>query len=232
MNHYLLVGGGGTASYLMPGLHRYLLSEHNDDFLLAIVDGDGVETDNLQRQAHSADAVGMNKAEALHRAFPRNTKAIPAYLGEKNIDKLIQNGTTVLITVDNFPVRKRIEQHASKLDNVVVINAGNELNTGSVQLWDRRDGKDITPPIGFMHPEMTLDGPDRAKMTCAAIAKLPSGGQTAAANDQAASFILQALILARSQNYPWHEMHFDLSKGLYEPIDYRDTKAWKTFSQS
>ena len=229
MNHYLLVGAGGTASYLIHGLHRYLVSEHGDDFTLAIVDGDAVESGNLARQVHAIEAVGMNKAEAMHTAYPHRTIAITEYLGEKNIDKLIQDGTTVLITVDNWPVRKRIENHVAALKNAIVINGGNELHTGSVQVWDRTDGKDVTPPIGFLHPEMTLDGPDRAKMTCAAIAKLPGGGQTAIANMKAAAFMLEALMLARAKNYPWHEKHFDLTKGLDEPIDYRDTKAWKSY---
>lgn len=233
MNHFLLVGAGGTATYLMPGLHRFLKSTYGKDFLLAIVDGDSVEAGNLERQAHGNDSVGQNKAEALHTAYPEQTVAVPVYLGDKNIDKLIQEGTTVLITVDNFPCRVRIENHVKKLKAATVINAGNEMHTGSVQIWQRTDNKDITPPLGFLHPEMTMEGPDRANMTCQQVAALPGGGQTAIANQMAAAFMLQTLnmLAAAPAKLPWHEVHFDNAKGLVEPIDYRETRAWKEFSR-
>lgn len=234
MKHFLVVGAGGTASYLLPGLYRYLASTYGDDFLLQIVDGDHVDEGNLARQAHDGASVGINKARALATQYLPQTQGIAAYLGPKNIDKLIQNGTTVLITVDNFPCRKRIEQHAAKLRDVTVINGGNELHSGSVQLWLRQKGKDKTPPIGFLHPEISMDGEDRATMTCAAIAKLPGGGQTAAANMQTAAFMLSGLITLdqRGDKMPWHELHFDISTGEIDAIDYRDTKAWKSFSAS
>lgn len=233
MREFVLVGAGGTASYLMPALHRWLLSTFKDDFTLLIIDGDVVENGNLTRQNHTLSAVGKNKAEALREAYPQHTIAIKTYLSDKNIDKVIKEGSTVLITVDNWPCRKRIETHAATLQDVVVINAGNELYTGSVQVSIRQKGKDITPPMGFLHPEITNTGEDRAKMTCAAVAALPGGGQTAIANQATATFILLALnMLEEKAKLTWHEFHFDAAKGILESIDYRETKAWKNYSSS
>lgn len=234
VNHFILVGAGGTATYLIPGLHRYLTSNYGKDFLLAIVDGDKVETTNLTRQAHSVDSIGINKAKALVKQYPEQTIAIPRYLSDDNIGKIIQENAVVLITVDNFPCRVRIEKHVQKFKNITVINAGNEKETGSVQIWVRRDGKDISPPLTFLHPEINMEGPDRAAMDCQTIAALPGGGQTALANNMAATLMLHALGLAAKPNptLPWHEVHFDNAKGLIEPIDYRETRAWKSFSSS
>lgn len=235
MNHFLLVGAGGTASYLLPALVRWLDATHGEEWLLAICDGDTIEMGNIARQAHALENVGANKAEALAAGHDRIVP-IPEYLGSLNIDRLIQDGTTVLITVDNFPVRKRIEDHAKTLDNVVVINGGNEEHSGSVQLWVREASRDVTPPIGFMHPEIAEPGLDRAEMSCQQIAQLPGGGQTAIANMAAATHILTAL--QRLHAAPtvgaldWHELQFDALTGEVERIDYRTTRAWSELNAS
>lgn len=232
MNHFLMVGAGGTASYLMPILHRYLLSTYESDFLLAVIDNDVIGIENLARQAHEPSNVGVNKAVALCNG---RTQTIPisAYLGPDNIDTLIQPGTTVIITVDNFPCRARIEAKALSLPDVTIINAGNEEHTGSVQLMVRRDGDNITPPIGFLHPEISGPGEDRALMTCEAISALPGGGQTAIANQTAATFTMVALNhLHQTPSPRWHEVQFDALTGEVEMIDYRETKAWNLFLSS
>jgi hypothetical protein len=234
VNHYIVVGAGGTASYLIPALHRYLRSAHELDFLMVVIDGDTVEATNLDRQAHAPDSVGLNKAEALCAGYG-NTLPVKAYLGPDNIDQLIREGTTVIITVDNYPCRARIAERANTLSDITIINAGNEEHTGSVQLWKRVNGEDITPPITFLHPEINMDGEDRAAMTCQQVAALPGGGQTALANMLAAGWIMTALnhnANAPSNEPQWHEVHFDALSGVVEPIDYRSTKAWTKFKQS
>ena len=232
MNHFLMVGAGGTGSYLMPILHRYLVSTYGEDFLLAVIDNDVIGVENLARQAHEPSHVGVNKAVALCQGRA-NTIPISAYLGPDNIDTLIQAGSTVIITVDNMPCRARIEAKALSLPNVTVINAGNEEHTGSVQLMVRRANENVTPPIGFLHPEIAAPGEDRALMTCEAIAALPGGGQTAIANQTAATFSMVALNhLHQNTALRWHEVQFDALTGEVEMIDYRETKAWTLFNSS
>jgi hypothetical protein len=234
MNNYICVGAGGTASYLFPILHRWLTSEHGDDFLLVVIDGDTITANNLARQNHAATSVGANKARALCHNVP-NTMAVPEYLGANNIARLIPEDSVVLITVDSVTCRARIEDHAKTLQNVTIINAGNEEHTASVQLWVRESGDDITPPIGFLHPEITYAGDDRSEMSCEDVAELPGGGQTALANYTSANGIMLALNhrkYAPSTEIRWHEVHFDTVTGEVEPIDYRSTKAWSLFSSS
>ena len=146
--------------------------------------------------------------------------------------RYIQDGDTVLICVDNMTVRKRIEEHVLTLDNAVVINGGNEKYDGSVQLWVRKGGRNITPRLSYLHPEVQVaEGADRAAMTCAQAAALPGGEQTIIANLQSATWMLTALWRYHYQmhvtidNEPkaatWTELQFDPIHGKVDHIDWR-----------
>lgn len=60
MNHPLLIGAGGVASYLLPVLLKTF-----DPEKLTIIDKDMLEKRNLDRQHFDLDQVGQNKALAL-----------------------------------------------------------------------------------------------------------------------------------------------------------------------
>ncbi len=60
MNHPLIIGAGGVASYLLPVLLKTFRPEK-----ITIVDKDVLEERNLDRQMFGTKQVGMNKAEAL-----------------------------------------------------------------------------------------------------------------------------------------------------------------------
>lgn len=211
--NYILVGAGGTGSYLYPGLIRALeayYSDKEEDHTITIIDGKEVAASKLLRQAFFGRFAGINKAEALRDQYESDPKviiAVPAYLDDKNI-KGIGEGSVVLIAADNFPVRARIEKHASKLKNVTVINGGNEMTDGTLQIYMRRGGKDITPKLSQGHPEiLSEDGRDPAALSCQQIAELPSGEQTIVANMMSATAILNAIRLL----HEWEE-----SKGKTE----------------
>lgn len=229
MNHSIwLVGAGGTGSILYEPLVRYLAAwhrNHEGTFVLGVIDGDDVETHNLDRQMFTGNFVGGSKAEAVvSRYRPQTGEVHPLheYLGANNIANRIHDGDIVLIAVDNYPARSHIERHVSTLDNAVVINGGNEAIDGSVQIWVRRDGKNVTPPISFLHDEIHTPGADRAEMTCEAIAQIAGGEQHIVANMQSATLILNALRLVLDQaELGWHEIHFDLNVGRMRPFDYR-----------
>ena len=129
--------------------------------------------------------------------------AVQEYLSESNIDRLISDGDYVYICVDNYPVRALIEKYCATLGNVVVINGGNEKDTGSCQ--------DITPKLSFLHPEILAPGENRAEMTCQQIAELPGGEQLIVANMASAMFMLTALIsFHQKEELVWTEIQFDL----------------------
>lgn len=241
MNNYVVVGAGGTGTNLLPHLVTYLTALHaKEEWMLHIIDGDVVETKNLERQLFAPGTVTMNKAEAvaLILADKVHIAAVPEYLSEENLVKYIQDEDIVFICVDNFTVRKRIEDHALTLPNVVIINGGNEKLDGSVQLWVRNKKKNVTPRIGYLHPEIAVGvGTDRAEMTCQQAAALPGGQQTLIANLQAATWMLTALWRYHNSNHKlkrgqtpgpltWTELQFDIKAGTVEHIDQRMSSHW------
>ena len=242
MQNYIMIGAGGTGTHLLAALHAYLAAHHKDDeWMLFILDGDVVEEKNLERQLFYPGMITVNKAEAAASALfdIPHVRAYAEYLSEENIGRFIQDRDIVLICADNMVVRKRIEDHVKTLDNAVVINGGNEKHSGSVQLYVRRDGADVTPRIGYLHPEVTAEGADRAEMTCAQAAALPGGEQTIIANMQSATWMLTALWRYDNDLYElaecsdpspatWTELQFDAWDGTVEHIDMRMSSRWRT----
>jgi len=243
MHNYLMVGAGGTGTHLLRPLYTYLAAHHTgEEWMLYIADGDVVEEKNLLRQLFPPGTVTMNKAEAavLSLGKPQNVKAISEYISEENAARFIKDDDTIFICADNFTVRARIEQIARTLDNVTVINGGNEKWDGSVQLWIREKGADVTPRIGYLHPEIAVQvGEDRAEMTCVQAAQLPGGEQTIIANATSANWMLTALwrrhtnghVLSKKQNpgpQTWTEVQFDALHGTVEHIDQRMSAHWRT----
>jgi hypothetical protein len=241
VHNYLMVGVGGTGTHLLRPLYAYLSAYHaGGEFQLWLMDGDTVEEKNLERQLFPAGTITMNKAIAAWTAMgsPIDILTVPDYLSEANITKAIQDGDTVFICADNFTVRKRIEDHALTLDNIVIINGGNEGSDGSVQLWVRHDGINVTPRIGYLHPEIAVAiGDDRAEMTCQQAAALPGGQQTLVANLQSATWMLTALWRYHAEHYDqsgdpgpktWTELQFDALRGVVDHIDMRMSSHWRT----
>ncbi len=241
MQNYVMVGAGGTGTHLLDPLVTYLNNYHKDgNWSLHILDGDIVEEKNLARQLFAPGEVTMNKAEAAAARYEDDhIKGIGEYLGEQNMEKYIKDGDVIFICADNFTVRKRIEDHALNLKNVVVINAGNEKTDGSVQLMVRENNEPITPRIGYLHPEIKVaKGIDRAEMTCVQAAALPGGEQTLIVNMQAATWMLTALwrfhnkahiIAAKAEpsKATWTELQFDVITGQVDHIDQRLTSTWR-----
>lgn len=249
---YVLIGAGGTGSILFPLLVRYLDSYHGnrgDNHIVAVIDGDHVEAKNLERQMFGGNFIDENKAHALVAQLGHPaTRAVPEYLGEENLEKRIFDGDVVLIAADNYDVRRRIERHAMSLGNIVVINGGNESSNGSLQVFIRSEGVNLTPLLSWQHPEILEPSPhDPSAMNCQQIAEMPGGEQTIVANTMSAAWMLNALVQYHEWNrvrlvpgaeipipapepFPWHELHFDLATGRARPNDLRGISGWEAYS--
>lgn len=231
---YLMLGAGGTGSALLRPLARYLTASHANkgtDWVLGIMDGDDLEDRNLARQIYDPQWVTMNKATAAEGTLQDaghgdSVGAITGYLGPDNIEHYVTDGDTVLICVDNFKVRALIEDHGLTLPNLVVINGGNELDTGSCQIWVRRDGQNITPPLTFLHPEIREGTIDRAGMSCDEAAALPGGEQLITANLASALWILTSLMAVEANDIRWTEIQFDLTKGKTSAMNGIPLNGW------
>lgn len=232
---YFVVGAGGTATMLMPSLTTYLDSYHRnrgEEYRIAIYDGDAFETKNMDRQFFDPELVTVNKATAMETMYGTRFPVIgiPKYLGEENLPQ-IEAGDIILICADNYTIRRRIEDHVLGLKDAVVINGGNEKTDGSVQLWVRAKGKNVTPRLTYLHPEIKiLDGDDRAAMSCQQVAELPGGEQLIVANMTSANHMLTALWRYHSglPKDGWTELQFDLKAGQVEHLNHRLNKGWAT----
>lgn len=233
---YVLVGAGGTGSLLYPPLLRYLGAYHrnrDENFVVAVIDGDHVEAKNLERQMFAGNLIDENKAEALVAQYGgQESRALAEYLSDENLERRIHERDTVLIAADNYDVRRRIEAHARTLSDITVINGGNERSDGTLQLYLRRDGEDVTPRLSFQHGEILTPSPhDPTTLDCLTRAQLPGGEQTIIANFASASWMLAGLaaVHAYEQGQPldWHELNFDLVTGRARSVDWRGIDGWR-----
>lgn len=247
MQTYFIVGAGGTGSQLMPSLLTYLRAFHagrvihdplgnppipagGSEYQVVVADGDIFEAKNQARQLFAEGLIATNKAEAMVMMYEGHPiMAVSRYIGAADVEKMVQDGDCVIICADNYSVRALVADRAADLDNVVVINGGNEFNDGSVQLWVRENGANVTPSIRYGHPEIKyLAEDDRAPMTCAQAAELPGGEQTLLANVKSATYILEALMRWHSGAYRegWTELQFS-PQGVVH-IDMRERRNWET----
>lgn len=107
--HVLILGCGGLGGYLIELLARLGVGR------LTVVDGDGFEPSNLNRQLYSAPTVlGRSKAVTAAervRAIAPNTAVEPvqAFFTEQNSDKLVQGTDLVMDALDNLSARLLLE---------------------------------------------------------------------------------------------------------------------------
>jgi len=151
-----MVGMGGIGSQLCEPICRFInYLDNKNDFTITFIDGDEYESSNQSRQTIELSDVGENKAicqyTKIYNLFPYleiNANAI--YINKQNIkdcfDKPDEN-TIILSGVDNDKTRNVIQEYCGSLKNVLLLSGGNEYIDGDVQIYARRKGVDLTPPI-------------------------------------------------------------------------------------
>ncbi len=233
MKSYMMIGAGGTGTHFVGPALAYLESYHRnrgEEWQFAIIDGDNFDEGNLERQLFDPGYVKQNKAEAvakMHNRYP--VVAVPNFIGRAELEQIFDEGDTVFICADNHSIRALVQERALQLQDCVVINAGNELHDGNVQLWVRENGENATPKLTYMHPEIEYSGSDdRAGMSCQQAAQLPGGGQLILANQQAAAWMLAALWRYHEGAWRtgWTELQYDLLEGTVYHIDMRERRNW------
>lgn len=238
MQTYIMIGAGGTGTHLIPKALAYLDAYHRNegsDWQFVVIDGDNFEEKNGDRQLFDSGFLMANKAEAMAQMYNRfPVRAVPRFIGREDLEEFIQNSDTIFICADNHSIRALVEERALALDDITVINAGNELSDGNVQLWVREQGQNLTPRLTYMHPEIIYIGEeDRSAMSCQQAAQLPGGGQLILANAQAADWMLAALhrritgdFRKTGRGEGWTEIQFDAITGIVHPIDMRERRNW------
>lgn len=226
-----VIGLGGVGSIVARYAACFLASMQKD-CLMSLVDGDQFEPSNAARMIFGdfGNKAFVVRDELLPRFRESRLLLLshPQYVTRKNIKRLIREKDIVLLCVDNHATRKLVDRHCAKLKNVCLISGGNdgigEDSTGTVrqgtygnvQIYIRKNGKDVTPRLSAYHPEIAKPKdkmPDQLSCTDLVV----STPQILFSNLTVASSMLNTLLLYLSDQLPYSEMGFDISKGKAWP---------------
>lgn len=216
-----VIGIGGTGTNLLAFVPRYLAYqwESKRGVEVTLVDGDKFEGRNEDRQIFDEQG---NKADVtaarLRREFPSLTVlSIPEFVTPQNVREIVRPRDVVLLAVDNHATRKLVFDRCRGLSNVTLISAGNDLVDGSVMVYIRKKGKDVTDPVR-LHPEIQFPqdrnpGEDPSCMALAAEGE----PQIVITNMAAALGMAMALFQFLKGRVPAEETYFDIWDGVFRP---------------
>lgn len=165
----LMVGAGGTGSYVLPLLlERY--EQERVDHKVLVVDGDVLEERNLLRQGFYLDDLGLNKAQALVKHYKNVDLATGVYYSTKNITSisyLVQVVQTMVsfhtdidevrlvCCADNTMVRYRLELglhlilNLPSIKQVIYVDSGNTELRGQVLFHKYSKGDTVISQQGI-----------------------------------------------------------------------------------
>ena len=157
----VIVGLGGIGSWVLQGLAPYLQFDQQNSWSLVLVDGDEYEEKNRARQVF--DELG-SKAEVqaawVARKYNRvRVQPVAQYISVDGtedtypVSDAIRSGDIVFSCLDNHKTRKMVADHCATLRDVVLISGGNEYTDGNVQIFVRRQGRDLTCRLEKYHPD-------------------------------------------------------------------------------
>lgn len=227
-----VIGLGGVGGIVTRHASMFLASLDRA-VRLVLIDGDEFEPSNATRMFFSAD--GNKAAVVRNDLLPRfadsrlSLIAIEEYLSQKNIARLFREDDIVLLTVDNHATRKLVNDRCAKLKNACLISGGNDGvgkdstgrtlrgTYGNVQIYLRRDGKEVTPSLARYHPEIAKPADHLpADKSCTELAS--SVPQILFANLMAATAILNAFYLHLCGALHYSELAFDIAEGVMRPV--------------
>jgi len=175
-----VIGGGGIGSRVVEQLVRLV-----DPATVTVIDGDTLETKNLDRQLFNQSAVGRNKAEALAEKY--GTGFIPEYYSCGAFNGM-DNTTLLWCCADNNTCRREVLDECD-LNRCWAILAGNEYTDAEAMLYERglrngpHDPRTIYPAILTDHQNDPLGPPGCVELS-------EDSPQLVLANVWAASFAL------------------------------------------
>ena len=135
-----------------------------------------------------------------------------------NVFVYIPEGSCVFCGVDNHASRKLLSDHCSTLQDVILISGGNDFDDGNVQVYIRRDGKDVTVPLTHLHPEIEFPkDKNPAELDCMQLAATGTP-QLLFANLKVSTEMLCAFWAVTEKAVSYSEVYFDLKTGAQRPI--------------
>jgi PRTRC genetic system ThiF family protein len=221
----ILIGTGGTGSYLAQGLAK-IISGHNLDISVLLVDPQDVEEKNCSRQNFWNYEIGQSKAEALATRLNQQYGTQFMYannLGEDVVEHFHPHGRLIITCVDSVSARKPYRQKGLWLDIGNDLSTGQAiLGTGSIDdvLLDNKTNWDKTAiasalPCAYKVSNM---GELKDEPSVPSCADNPFTEQSALVNEwaaQAGLTILHQLIVNSQVKTP--QIYFDTKTGRMTP---------------
>ena len=226
-----LIGLGGVGS-IEARYGAVFLASLGQEVRLVLIDGDEFEYSNASRMLFTGYG---NKATVLRNELLTrfadsclSLLAVEEYATPDNVGRLVQSGDICLLCVDNHATRKLLNDHCSRLANVCLISGGNDGvgkdfsgavrrgTYGNVQIYVRRNGRNLTPSLTEHHPEIASPA-DKLPGDRSCTELVASTPQILFANLAVASAMLNALFLHLSGALHYGEISFDIADGLMRP---------------
>lgn len=182
---HLIIGAGGTASWLVPLLKR--MTKPGTQIL--VCDGDIIESRNLDRHLFTSEYIGWNKAEALAEIYGINYQ--PFYLDRDGYEGWLtyQPYETIWCCADNHAARAFTLEQIDNGAGLLAIIGGNEYTDaeayGYLAFW-----KGTAADPRLYYPELLTDlSNDPLNLSCQGIGQ-EQNRQLALANYLSAGFMV------------------------------------------
>lgn len=220
-----IVGLGGIGVHVARAMASWLAYRHPGS-RLTLIDADTWEARNLERVADAWP--GMPKVEAVQAQLGNlrgriNIEAIPFYLTDLNAQATLDGTEVIFGCPDNHPTRRLIEVYAASQRTITAILGGNEGaddpsggTYGSVVIYRRENGVDLTPPPSLAHPELMVDPAITRKIGCEL--QIPSTPQLLFTNMAVATAMLSLFYTSQVSRAHPAEVNLDVASCRHLPI--------------
>ncbi len=219
----ILIGLGGIGSHLAEPICRTLVYTNTPRTprRVILIDGDIYDEGNNERQRSQmlTQKTSATK-ESLVSLFPTlRIEARTLFINKDNVYVHLNDGDIILLAVDNHATRKIVSDHLRTLQNAILISGGNEETDGTVQVYERKNGVDLTPPLTKFHPEIEHPKNNHPE-TPGCMALIETGSpQLLTVNFMMAALMLNAITLwLHEKPIPYADQYFDLIKGIVSPV--------------
>jgi len=208
----VIIGLGGVGSILLGRLSRFLNFSRDIEAKINLIDGDNYEVKNYERQEFGqiGNKADIKELESITRYTNIKFESFPVFINETNLNEMIKEDSIIFMCVDNHKTRMLVSNYCRNLKNVTLISGGNEFTDGNVQIYIRKDSKDLTPDLCKYHPEIA--NPDDKlpeEMSCEELAQ--SDPQLYFTNLGVATLMCWAFYnTVIKQDYERSEIYFDI----------------------
>lgn len=163
-----VIGLGGIGSWLLPMIAKYarFTMLQNKKITITCIDGDAYDSLNRPRQnfynlGNKARIKMLELKEEYDKYVPPGynlenfaLEAIDEYVTEENINNMIVDGDTIFLCVDNHKTRSIVSKHCKNLENIILISGGNDITVGNIQIFQKKEGVEVTSDLCAYHPEI------------------------------------------------------------------------------